>query len=34
MRSLVRKAAAFLGTMLTALVVLVIWLLIRSPHPH
>ncbi len=34
MRSLVRKAAAFLGTMLAALVVLVIWLLIRTPHPH
>lgn len=34
MRSLVRKAAAFLGTMMAVLVVLMIWLLARGPHGH
>lgn len=34
MRSLVRKTAGFLGTMLAVLVVLVVWLLVRGLHPH
>ena len=34
MRALVRRTAAILGTMMTVLTVLVIWLLVRSPHGH